>query len=234
MARAETSVFFESPHRLEKTLETLARLAPERLACVARELTKQFEEFRRGTAAELLAHYRAHPPRARSLWSSPDGRVGGESPGGGERAGASLAEQVLAGNGVSEGGGEDGFLGLIQMDTFGAGESGERGKVGVVKAGKADLLAEHVPVNRIGEAGGLDVADRGRGDHAEEEDAATAPTNFLGVVVDLGDAGVEGGGGERRALNRVAVAVVLTQEGEFGGVSCAKSRRPWRSASKWK
>ena len=63
VARAETSVFYESPHRLEKTLEVLARLAPERQACVARELTKQFEEFRRGKAAELLAHYRAHPPK---------------------------------------------------------------------------------------------------------------------------------------------------------------------------
>ncbi len=61
--REETSVFFESPHRLERTLEVLTRLAPERPLCVARELTKQFEEFRRGNAGELLAHYRAHPPR---------------------------------------------------------------------------------------------------------------------------------------------------------------------------
>ncbi len=61
--REETTVLFESPHKLERTLETLARLAPERAACVARELTKQFEEFRRGTAAELLAHYRAHPAK---------------------------------------------------------------------------------------------------------------------------------------------------------------------------
>ena len=61
--REETSVFFESPHRLERTLEVLTRLAPERPLCVARELTKQFEEFRRGNAAELLAHYRLHPPK---------------------------------------------------------------------------------------------------------------------------------------------------------------------------
>ena len=31
--------------------------------CVARELTKQFEEFRRGPAAEVFAHYQAHPPK---------------------------------------------------------------------------------------------------------------------------------------------------------------------------
>ncbi len=61
--RSETTLFFESPHRLLKTLEAASRLLPDRLVCVARELTKQFEEYRRGTPAELLAHYRAAPPR---------------------------------------------------------------------------------------------------------------------------------------------------------------------------
>jgi 16S rRNA (cytidine1402-2'-O)-methyltransferase len=36
---------------------------PRRMVCVARELTKKFEEFRRGTAAELLAHYDAQPAK---------------------------------------------------------------------------------------------------------------------------------------------------------------------------
>ncbi len=36
---------------------------PQRQLCVARELTKKFEEFRRGTAAELLAHYNGHPAK---------------------------------------------------------------------------------------------------------------------------------------------------------------------------
>jgi 16S rRNA (cytidine1402-2'-O)-methyltransferase len=62
-ARAETSVFFESPHRLQRTLEACARLCPERTLCVARELTKQFEEYRIGAAPELAAHYAAHPPK---------------------------------------------------------------------------------------------------------------------------------------------------------------------------
>lgn len=61
--REITSVFFESPHRLLKTLEAAVPLLAERLLCVSRELTKTFEEFRRGTAAELLAHYTAHPPK---------------------------------------------------------------------------------------------------------------------------------------------------------------------------
>lgn len=62
-ARSETSVFYESPHRLEKTLAALAEIAPQRRVCVARELTKTFEEYRRGTASELLAHFQSHPPK---------------------------------------------------------------------------------------------------------------------------------------------------------------------------
>ena len=62
-AREETTILFESPHRLLKTLDACSRLIPERQLCVARELTKQFEEYRRGIASELLAHYTAHPPK---------------------------------------------------------------------------------------------------------------------------------------------------------------------------
>ena len=62
-AREETTIFFESPHRLVKTLSAAVDILPDRQLCVARELTKKFEEFRRGTAAELLAHYEAHPPK---------------------------------------------------------------------------------------------------------------------------------------------------------------------------
>ena len=62
-AREETAILFESPHRLLKTLDACSRLIPERQLCVARELTKQFEEYRRGIASELLAHYTAHPPK---------------------------------------------------------------------------------------------------------------------------------------------------------------------------
>jgi 16S rRNA (cytidine1402-2'-O)-methyltransferase len=62
-ARAETTIFFESPHRLVKTLAAAVALLPGRRICVARELSKKFEEFRRGAAEELLAHYEAHPPK---------------------------------------------------------------------------------------------------------------------------------------------------------------------------
>jgi 16S rRNA (cytidine1402-2'-O)-methyltransferase len=59
----ETAIFFESPYRLTKTLAACIDIMPDRQLCVARELTKKFEEFRRGSAAELLAHYDIHPPK---------------------------------------------------------------------------------------------------------------------------------------------------------------------------
>lgn len=62
-ARACTSVFFESPHRLLRALEDCVLVIPERQVAVARELTKKFEEIRRGRPEELLAHYRATPAR---------------------------------------------------------------------------------------------------------------------------------------------------------------------------
>lgn len=59
----ETTLFFESPYRILKTLHACTTVMPDRQLCIARELTKKFEEFRRGTAAELLAHYEAHPAK---------------------------------------------------------------------------------------------------------------------------------------------------------------------------
>ncbi|WP_193214337.1 16S rRNA (cytidine(1402)-2'-O)-methyltransferase [Luteolibacter marinus] len=58
-----TSIFFESPHRLLSTLELLAGKHPHAPCCVARELTKKFETYHRGSAAELLAHFQAHSPK---------------------------------------------------------------------------------------------------------------------------------------------------------------------------
>src|SRR5262249_3367165 len=49
-----TLVLYESPFRLARLLAELAELFPERQIVVARELTKKFEEFLRGTASELL------------------------------------------------------------------------------------------------------------------------------------------------------------------------------------
>lgn len=57
-------VLYEAPSRVADTLAELARAgAGARAATVARELTKQFEETRRGTVAELAAYYVDVPPR---------------------------------------------------------------------------------------------------------------------------------------------------------------------------
>src|SRR5580765_3481610 len=61
--RGETTLFLESPYRLIKTLGACREVMPDRQLCVARELTKKFEEFRRDTASELLAHYEALQPK---------------------------------------------------------------------------------------------------------------------------------------------------------------------------
>ncbi len=59
-----TSVVYESPNRVVSTLEALVALGEgERRVAVARELTKQFEEVRRGTVAELAQYYESTPPR---------------------------------------------------------------------------------------------------------------------------------------------------------------------------
>src|SRR3954465_3618521 len=49
-----TLALYESPYRVSKLLEELKEIFPERQVVLARELTKKFEEFLRGTAAELL------------------------------------------------------------------------------------------------------------------------------------------------------------------------------------
>ncbi|MGE3063074.1 MAG: 16S rRNA (cytidine(1402)-2'-O)-methyltransferase [bacterium] len=54
MSRKETAIFFESPYRIDKSLEDICLIDPERSIVVARELTKTFEEFVRGTAREAL------------------------------------------------------------------------------------------------------------------------------------------------------------------------------------
>lgn len=49
-------IFYEAPHRLAKTLTTMAEVfGEERQAVLARELTKRYEEFERGSLAELVA-----------------------------------------------------------------------------------------------------------------------------------------------------------------------------------
>jgi 16S rRNA (cytidine1402-2'-O)-methyltransferase len=56
-----TVVLYESPHRIERTLAEIATVFGERRIALAREITKRFEETRRGTALEVLEMVKARP-----------------------------------------------------------------------------------------------------------------------------------------------------------------------------
>ena len=59
-----TIIFYESPFRLAKTLDQLCEVFGEtRSACVCRELSKLFEEIKRGSVKELSEYYSQHPPK---------------------------------------------------------------------------------------------------------------------------------------------------------------------------
>ncbi len=59
-----TIIFYESPHKLLKTLSQLVDyFGADRPVSVSRELTKLYEETQRGTAEEVLAHYTEKPPK---------------------------------------------------------------------------------------------------------------------------------------------------------------------------
>ena len=58
-----TLVFFESPKRLAATLKTMEKYFGNRNACVARELTKIYEEFQSGSLSYLHKHYAEHEPK---------------------------------------------------------------------------------------------------------------------------------------------------------------------------
>lgn len=61
---SRTMIFYESPFRVVKTLEQFATcFGSERRVAVVREITKKFEQSVRGTIAEVISHFKAHPPK---------------------------------------------------------------------------------------------------------------------------------------------------------------------------
>jgi 16S rRNA (cytidine1402-2'-O)-methyltransferase len=63
-SETRTMIFYESPFRLAKTLSQLSEfLGQERKASVSRELSKMFEETKRGTLPELAQYFTEHPPK---------------------------------------------------------------------------------------------------------------------------------------------------------------------------
>lgn len=60
------AVFYESPHRFMKTLESLEKyLGPERVIAVGREMTKVFEEIKTGTAKEIAEYFQENGDKMR-------------------------------------------------------------------------------------------------------------------------------------------------------------------------
>ena len=60
-----TIVFYESPHRILKTLESLIKFCPNKKICIARELTKIYEEFKTGSPAELSEYLNKNKEKQR-------------------------------------------------------------------------------------------------------------------------------------------------------------------------
>jgi len=59
-----TVILYESPHRLVKALEQIVEFMGEsKRVCVVREISKIYEEFKRGTALEIKTYYQNHPPK---------------------------------------------------------------------------------------------------------------------------------------------------------------------------
>jgi 16S rRNA (cytidine1402-2'-O)-methyltransferase len=58
-------IFFESPHRIEKALESLKKFAPDKKLVIGRELTKIYEEFLLGTPEEIQEIFKDNPEKIR-------------------------------------------------------------------------------------------------------------------------------------------------------------------------
>ena len=70
-AEGRTVIFYESPHRLLKTLTDIKEILNDPEIVCGRELTKKFEEVRRAPSGELIEHFKKNRPRGEFvlLWS---------------------------------------------------------------------------------------------------------------------------------------------------------------------
>jgi 16S rRNA (cytidine1402-2'-O)-methyltransferase len=58
-----TLIFLESPYRIVEALEDILLILGDRRVCVAREMTKMFEEYWRGMVSEAVQYFKSRPPR---------------------------------------------------------------------------------------------------------------------------------------------------------------------------
>lgn len=63
----ETQIFYESPHRVRATLQNMLAVYGDRPVVLVRELTKIYEEYTRGTIAELVAYLEENPLKGECL-----------------------------------------------------------------------------------------------------------------------------------------------------------------------
>jgi 16S rRNA (cytidine1402-2'-O)-methyltransferase len=63
MSQSYTLVFLESPHRIVESLEDILSILGDRRICVAREMTKLFEEYWRGSVSGALEYFKSQPAR---------------------------------------------------------------------------------------------------------------------------------------------------------------------------
>jgi 16S rRNA (cytidine1402-2'-O)-methyltransferase len=98
-----TLIFFESPRRVADTLAAMAEVFGDRPAAIGRELTKTFEEMRRGTLSQLAAHYAGAPtPKGEIVIcvGPPQGKA--DAPEDVDRLLASLAAEMPASKAAAE------------------------------------------------------------------------------------------------------------------------------------
>lgn len=62
-AETGSTIFYESPHRIDTTLEIFAKRWPDRSLAAVREISKRFEEVIRGTTQEVCDHFKENAPR---------------------------------------------------------------------------------------------------------------------------------------------------------------------------
>ncbi|MBI3321599.1 MAG: 16S rRNA (cytidine(1402)-2'-O)-methyltransferase [Candidatus Omnitrophica bacterium] len=72
---SRTVVLYESPHRLCKLLDEALEVVGDVPISISREMTKRFEETRRGRMSELRAHFAQHPPRGEFVLVLPPKRL---------------------------------------------------------------------------------------------------------------------------------------------------------------
>ncbi|MFZ5650626.1 MAG: 16S rRNA (cytidine(1402)-2'-O)-methyltransferase [Bacillota bacterium] len=93
-----TMVFYEAPHRLKATLSDLLKVFGDRRVCVARELTKFYEEIWRGSLREAAERFALHPPKGEITLvlegAGTQEEAGDAGPGGNCRTAQELASMV--------------------------------------------------------------------------------------------------------------------------------------------